>query len=195
MLRVLGKTNAHITRLMRTSSNPSLPPGTRPPHDNGTPLDPERILAGLLETANLVATGRPEAAPENGGSAANFQALLRVLAYSYATGIYASSEIKAALNGDPILRYLAAGQRPESGAMRRFRRRNRHTLERCLAQTLERSWSASGSSTESLRPSPEAYVQASLERWSVQAQKPDFETEAANRVRKAICDDAAHLDE
>lgn len=166
---------------------------THRPGPEPTPLAPERVLASLLASGTHPGAAAPGHGPGSDPSRDPEPAsLLRVLAYSYATGVYASSEIEAALDGDPILRYLAGGHRPEPSAMRRFRRRNRHALQRCLAQTLENSWTGRKERPELGQPT---YAQDALERWAKGPTRPDFETEAADRVRRAICDDTALLDE
>jgi len=159
----------------------------------GERADAERVLAGVLEAAESLrgtASFRPPPSCD-----ADFQAILRVLAYCYANGIYASTEIESALNVDPILLYLTGGQRHKSTEFRQFRRRNLQAIQRCLARTLERSWGEANIPSLASRQPPGGYAQAAFERLCNPPPRPDFDTEAADRVRKAICDDTALLDE
>jgi hypothetical protein len=151
------------------------------------------VIAGVLDAADSV--WDTVLGPASASTEKDARAILRVLAYCYANGIYASTEVEAAMNADPILLYLAGGHRHESTEFRRFRRRNLQAVQRCLARTLERTWTNSLSLSAADRLPSGDYARAALERWAENPPKPDFESEAADRVRKAICDDAALLDE
>ena len=63
-------------------------------------------------------------------------ALLGLLSYSYARGIYASEDIEASLAEDAIAQDLCAGAMPDRNTMRRFRRVYRETVKRCLVHVL-----------------------------------------------------------
>jgi hypothetical protein len=168
----------------------ALPPNQLPGTIRG---EDERVLAGVLEaTDSLRGTlALRHSTLEPAGS----QALLRVLTYCYASGVYASTEIEAALNVDPILLYLAEGQRHGSQEFRQFRRRNLQAVQRCLARTLEMSWGESNPQSTPGRRPPGGYARSAFERLCSPRPKPNFDSEAAERVRKAICDDTALLDE
>ena len=158
-----------------------------------TGSESERILVGVLEAAESL--GESVNGSVGSSHQSDYQALMKVLAYCYAHGIYASTEIEAALSADPILLYLTEGRRHDSTEFRRFRRRNAVAVQRCLARTLEKSWSKGTPVPAADRGSPGAYARSAMERWRTLVPRPDFESEAAARVRKAICDDAALLDE
>ncbi len=147
----------------------------------------ERILGGVLASMGERADGVVTAisgGPERRG-------LLKALVYCYATGIYASSEIEAAFNRDPNVRFLTGGERYESGQIRQFRRRNVQLIRRVLAQALRLA-------RESGRPTTcgvQNHFQWSLEWMGPSVPSVRFEEEAATLVRRAICDDTALLDE
>ena len=68
------------------------------------------------------------------------QMLLTLLTYSYASGLYDSEEIEAAVYSDPTISYLAAKTFPDRRTLRRFRRRQRELVKQCLIHVLKEAW-------------------------------------------------------
>ena len=67
------------------------------------------------------------------------QVMLRLLIYSYATGLYESDEIVNACYGDPTLRALCEHRAPTAKEMVAFRRENRELLAAFLVQLFKRA--------------------------------------------------------
>jgi hypothetical protein len=91
-----------------------------------------RVLIELVLEASLwvgEALPRPEKLLEGQlGS----QALLTLLTYCYAAGIYGSEEIEWACENDSSARYICAKTWPDQDTVRCFRRANRPWIEACL---------------------------------------------------------------
>ena len=161
-----------------------------------SPPESDALLTIILEAAETLtraegssfATGLAEPDPL-------FSELLRLLTYCYANGVYASAEIELALSHDPALRRLANGRRLESSALRSFRRRHRLALQRCLARALEADWVHERGATGGGAFIPSGHAASSKECRGGRLWMPDFEEEAADRLRRAICSDTASLDD
>jgi hypothetical protein len=172
-----------------------------PSRGSNIPADPgesehEGIVQGVLESVDAWAgpgSGWVSAGPPE--SDAHFRALLRVLTYSYATGVFLSAEIESALVENPLLLYLSGGERHDSGTLRSFRRRNRLAVQRCLARTLESSWETGRQWGPVQRRVRSGYARASLGRWGIGLVRRDFEEEAARRIQQAIRSDTEFLDD
>lgn len=94
--------------------------------------------------------------------------MLGVLTYFYATGVYLSDDVEVALrqSRDRAILENAFGKTEPAPAIRRFRRRHRPVIERCLSAVLQSVYEA---------------VNASCHRM-----QPDFIAEAGTRVDMAV---------
>jgi hypothetical protein len=66
--------------------------------------------------------------------------LVTLLTYCYATGLYDSRDVIAAIRTDPTIRYISAGARPDWQTLRRFRRNNRNLLRAALVYVFTQTW-------------------------------------------------------
>jgi hypothetical protein len=62
--------------------------------------------------------------------------LLAIITYCYAAGVFASEDIETAMRDDPGFCALCHNVFPDAASIRRFRRLNRDSIERCLAGLL-----------------------------------------------------------
>lgn len=102
------------------------------PHDLRL-WDTEPALARITLRA-ITEFSDPLTSPATVASSGNLKALLAVLTYCYASGIYCSAEIEQAALRDPLVRYLAVQLNPGAGALRAFRRRSRLGIQACLVR-------------------------------------------------------------
>jgi hypothetical protein len=102
-------------------------------------VDAETIRSWVAEEIDSLDWLNPELLKFLGENP-NFRprALLTVLSYSYATGIYESEEISRLCGTDPALRAMCGPQPPSTRAFERFRRENRGLLKWLLVQILKR---------------------------------------------------------
>ena len=70
------------------------------------------------------------------GPAFQSKALLALLSYCYALGIYGSGQVENLLSRDLNYRQLCQDQFPDAPVIRRFRRENREVIGRCLTAAL-----------------------------------------------------------
>jgi hypothetical protein len=174
------------------------PPCTTPKPPELGPVDPhdrDRLLAGVMEAVDTITAESDPAGASLDADGEHSKSLLRLLTFCYAMGLYASSEIESALNADPLLLFLAEGERHESTALRRFRRRHRHALTQCLERALEYANPAPSPASCIRRLRPDSRARASLNRWEETGWSPGFGAEASQRVQRAILNDSASLDE
>lgn len=95
------------------------------------------LLMLAIEAATEVAGALPRLRrPTDEGL--NACALLTLLTYSYAAGLYASEDIEANCLQDPAARYLVGHSGVSAQSLRAFRRRNRPWIEQALARVLAR---------------------------------------------------------
>jgi transposase len=121
-------------------SNTTLRPSTtlKPPRTDGAiPAAP----ASLAETVRVAARQLDEAAfrrvaAPDAGLAFQPKALLALLSYCYARGIYGSEAIEDAMRRDGEFRRLCGGEFPDARVLRRFRRENRWAVQQCLLAAL-----------------------------------------------------------
>jgi hypothetical protein len=161
-----------------------------------SPPETDALLTIILEAAETLTRAEGSSfATDLAEPDPLFSELLRLLTYCYANGVYASAEIELALSHDPALRRLANGRRLESSALRSFRRRHRLALQRCLARALEADWAHERGATGGGGCIPCGHAASSKECRGGRLWMPDFEREAADRLRRAICSDTASLDD
>ena len=127
-----------MNRLTQTSAEAAC---TGLPSDLSTWLDKTSLVTLALEAVQEApkpnAAGRFE---PSGGLPCRPEMLMTLLAYCYATGLTDSAEIERQTAIDPVLRYIAAGERPAAADVIRLRRSNRARLEDALASLLRRAW-------------------------------------------------------
>ncbi len=154
------------------------------------------LLASVLSAVDTVAIpDTPSAIHPQSDVADRRRAMLRVLTYSYAAGVYASSDIELAQYRDPALRSLAGGVSLECAALRAFRRRNRIELHACLAKALAQTSPAIDALHGSAADSDPGYrTPLGDSIWAARGPL-FFELEAKQRVQRAIREDTALLDE
>jgi hypothetical protein len=142
-----------------------------------------RLALGCGELAKLVRDVIPAHAPR-GAVSESAERLLALLTFSYASGVYDSTEIPHEF-GDEDLAQLPGTQVPlDQHALRRFRRNNRSELRDCLSHVLRRARSSSTSS----------YPDCSLGRWTMGNQE-QCEAEAEERINRAVRADTFALDD
>lgn len=118
---------------------------------------------------------------------------LTLLAYCYATGLYASGDIQLAMQHEAMIRYLCARNFPDPCEIRAFRRHHREEIGRALAAVLHRVWD--------LRFWAEDAVSIGQGRGTSLAGRlgvkasPDFRQEAERRLTRAVRMDCMALDE
>jgi len=66
--------------------------------------------------------------------------LLTLMAYSYATGVFPSSEIERRTYQDDMARYITANDHPNRDVLRAFRRRWRVVIRECLVNLFVLVW-------------------------------------------------------
>jgi hypothetical protein len=121
-------------------------------------------------------------------------ALLTLLVYGYAAGIYSSLEIEALARRDSVLRFVGLGYAPDFDTLRRFRRTQRVRLTRCLAAVLQRV-NAEASWPGGATPDGGDYLAASMDRWLPAGVGPSSAEEAERRVQRALQADTIILDD
>lgn len=103
----------------------------------------QRTLADLvLEAVRKVDGGElnpPVANPVT--SPFHPKALLAMLTYCYADGVYGSQETELMMQEDAAFKALCGHQFPDWRQLRRFRRNNHPMLHRTMAETFSRAWS------------------------------------------------------
>jgi hypothetical protein len=121
--------------------------------------------------------------------------LLTLLTYSYAAGYFASADVEDELNRDDVLRYLAAGHRPQFDDFRQFRRRCRSELRRCLAKVLRRTWECNIEPIGEGATHQESQRESAVTRWEGTGFDARFELEADARIARAVQADSFALDD
>jgi hypothetical protein len=121
--------------------------------------------------------------------------LLTLLTYSYAAGYFASADVEGELNRDDVLRYLAAGHRPQFDDFRQFRRRCRSELRRCLARVLRRTWERGVEPTGADETNQALEQAMAATRWEGAGFDARFELEADARIARAVQADSFALDD
>jgi len=120
--------------------------------------------------------------------------MLTLLTYCYATGVYATGEIEQNIQRDPMTRYLCARTYPNVDAIRSFRRHQRVEIQRCLAAVLQRAWRLRFSDTEERETPDHGYLKTQTGCLANPELLADFESEAEERLARAIRADSMALD-
>lgn len=120
-------------------------------------------------------------------------ALFTLIVYCYSTGLFASSEIEARLEGDPHLKYICANCFPTESLIRRFRRDHQDAIVKGLAGVLQRAYVEflRSNSGLSLAPPQSCSVTGTNPYANL---KLSFLDEARSRYRHAVQLDSMALD-
>ena len=121
--------------------------------------------------------------------------MLTLLAFCYATGIFSSEDIQLAIEDDQMVRYLCAGDYPDLGAIRSFRRYNRDRLNRCLEAVLQRVWELRFCGEDAVPIRGGARAGSAILRRLRLIPAPDFSAEAARRILRAVRADCMAMDD
>lgn len=100
----------------------------------------ERALLGMVLEA--VQSVDSKVLEDGGGSAPGFRPrmMLTLLTYSYATSLFGSRDIEAAIGNDALIRYICARTYPCWQVIRRFRRMYKEPIRQCLVHVLRQAW-------------------------------------------------------
>jgi hypothetical protein len=133
---------------------------------------------------------------DSGASAGSFSRkfLFTLLAYCYSIGAFGSVDIELAARNDPMVRYLCSGSIPDIDTIRLFRRLHHDKLVRLLTAVFRRVWELRFDEPAGGRLPVESYATASLRRWDRDSRMPDFDSEAVNRLARAVRADSMALD-
>ena len=118
--------------------------------------------------------------------------MLTLLAYCYATGVCASTDIELNMQYDPMTRYLCAKSYLNLGALREFRRYNRDRIKECLAIVLRRVWELRFCDQNDCPLA--ASGGPAIPGWPSWRPAPDFAHEAEQRIFRAVQADSMALD-
>ena len=124
---------------------------------------------GLAELVRSAIPSNPECSTESS------ERLLALLTYSYAAGVYDSSEIPREMDQNDLLRLLGTEVPFDHHVLRQFRRQNRSQLRDCLSRVL-RSVRADTDTT---------YAERSVSRWA-RGGEDGCDEEAEERINRAV---------
>ena len=107
-------------------------------------LENKELADLVLESVRLVDEGElnPPAAGV-AGPAFPPRAMLALLTYCYAIGVYGSQDVEWMMREDASLRALCGTGIPDWRKLKRFRRQNHALLQRALEETFRGAWSLS----------------------------------------------------
>jgi len=165
---------------MMTIDNRNIGAANLPP-DLRTVVDERTLLRLILESIPEGDAARP-AAPATEVSLRP-PMMLTLICYSYAIGLYGSTDLESMLLQDRTLRYICARQFPRWQDIRRFRRGNRARIEQTLSAVLMRVF------LEHLFPSVPEMATLSMIKLCEQIQ-----VEANHRIETAILLDGVEVD-
>jgi hypothetical protein len=101
-----------------------------------TPIATTITDAVLVAVPGIPGESLHRVAPDDAGMAYQPRALLALLTFCYASGVYASDDIEDHIYRDADFRRVCADEFPEADLLRRFRRLNREAIIHCLAHVL-----------------------------------------------------------
>ena len=121
--------------------------------------------------------------------------LLTLMAYSYATGVFPSSEIERRTYQDDMVRYITANDHPNRDVLRAFRRRRRVVIRECLVKLFLLVWQH--------RCAAASYDNGSRDDHPAVQRRPDLSPEtirlllgeADQRIDRAVQYDSMELDD
>jgi len=168
------------------------PPPLAP--DGGTWLETESLASRVAKLALGIDEHQLVSVAGAGASAAlQPRALLAVLIYSYAAGIFSSEAIVEQMHQDTHFRALCGDDYPDWHQLRRFRRLNRPVIQHCL-ETLLAPVPGRASVLEQSGP-PRAPERRTTPDGSEPGSPTAFAQEASHRLNRATRLDSMALDE
>jgi transposase len=120
--------------------------------------------------------------------------MLTLLAYCYATGVYASTDIELGAQHDQMIRYLCTASCLNLPVLREFRRYSRDRIKECLATVLRRVWELRFCDGDACPTGVSPYPGACFNPWLNLRPTPDFTTEAEQRITRAVRADSMAMD-
>ena len=131
------------------------------------------------------ATGNPRFQPA---------AMLTLLTYCYATGVFASADIELSMPHDQMIRYLCGKNYLNVPKLREFRRHGRARIKECLATVLRRVWELRFCDEDAYAMVAASGLGVSFGRWLNMRPTPDFTAEAEQRIVRAVRADSMAMD-
>jgi transposase len=98
---------------------------------SASPAQAVQAAARAISSSDLLPVAHSEA-----GAAMHPRVMLAVLSFCYAFDIFASVEVELVMRRDTEFRRLCGNDYPDARTLRRFRRYNRESIERCLVEVL-----------------------------------------------------------
>jgi transposase len=164
------------------------------PDDLSLYIGKKTLVKLILEAAEGIDAGWTGAGAEAIDSHAFQPAMmLTLLTYCYATGVHGSADIELEIRRDRMTRYLCAKTYPDLDAIRSFRRQYRLKLKQCLAAVLCRVWELRFCGDDA-EPIDGRYIGTSPSRWTDAMPVPKFDSEAEERITRAVRADSMALD-
>ena len=108
------------------------------------------------------------------------RAMLAMLTYCYANGVYGSEDVERMMYEDTAFRAVCGMDYPDHRRLRRFRRRNHGPIQRTLEETLRGAWGLNDNAgaNDGQAKSSNGLFDAASEDWIAR--------EARNRIEKAM---------
>ena len=120
-------------------------PRVRMAGEAAQPLDNKALAALVLEAVRMVDDGElnPPVSP-NSTPACQPRAMLTLLTYCYAIGVYGSQDVEEMMYADASFRAMFGMEYPDWRQLRSFRRWNSDILRRTLEETFKGIWRLQG---------------------------------------------------
>jgi len=134
-------------------------------------------------------------ASKGAGMAFQPRALLAMVTYCYVLEIYGSQDIEDLMRRDGLFRFLCANEFPDWHAVRRFRRNNRETIQRCLAEALRHIWKSGSFERYTGCPCTDHGKEARVPEWRKALDPAHLMDEANERIERAMFIDHMAIDE
>jgi len=114
------------------------------------------------------------------------KAMLAMLTYCYADGVYGSQDAEFMMREDAAFRALCGLDFPDWRQLRRFRRHNHEMVHRTLAETFRRAWSLKSVGRTADARANESPVQVDSARPMTPQQLAFVEQETEERIERAM---------
>jgi hypothetical protein len=154
-----------------------------------------KALAGLvLEAVRLVEDGELNP-PVSGNSTLAFQprAMLTLLTYCYAIGVYGSQDVEQMMYADADFRAMFGMEYPDWQRLRSFRRHNPEVVRRTLEETFKGVWRLQGGTSGGVHENENGYDRE-LDRHSPEGSPRTFDPESASDEAQACLERAMFID-
>jgi hypothetical protein len=150
-------------------------------------LDNKELADLVLETVRFVDEGELNP-PAASAAAPAFRprAMLAILTYCYAIGVYGSEDVELMMREDASLRALCGSEIPNWKELKRFRRQNHAMLQRALEETFRSAWSLSCRAQQAGSASRAGPPVEAVHRLPVPAMADWTAAEAAARIEQAM---------